>query len=761
MPTYRLPVLVWQDYENQFTASLAEYDQAGIGSTADAALMQLKEYLSWFYQTYQWHPEPDFLDARLITYKVAVRPQYVVEERIYPCDETIPLRVACVYGRQEGGLLVCALPVFGIRFYYYDSQKLRDLVIAYVQENLKGMTPRELTRFLPPKDAALDEIVVNVSRKEQKQKYTPPIKNLSQVADPLGDPSVRKQFSRAWEREGEVADLVARLTSEKANVVLVGDSGSGKTAVIVDAVRQIERQIGSARSGPKGAAAEEDAPFERKFWLTNGGRLIAGMQYLGQWEERCERVIYELSSINGVLCVESLLDLVRGGGQDPSNSIGSFLIPYLQRAEVRVVAEATSDELDACRRLLPGFADLFQILKLPPLGRDKAISVLDRVATMARQNLRIDTSPAVIELVYRLFNRFFPYYAFPGKTAGFFSRLIESADMEGAAEITKERVLQEFIRQTGLPELFLRDEMLLREADVVDTFTEHVIGQQDACHTAARLVTTFKAGLNDPNRPIGVLLFCGPTGVGKTELAKAVSRFFFGHGENSGGERMIRLDMSEYSGSSAADRLIGDPYGEPSDLIKKVRQQPFVVLLLDEIEKAAPEVFDVLLSVFDEGRLTDRYGRTTTFRSAVIIMTSNLGANKFGEMGFDKRSAPSYAKESMSFFRPEFFNRIDAIVRFDALDDEQIQAITRKELSEISQREGLVRFGIRLSWSEKLVNQLASVGFDARYGARPLQRTIETLVVTPLARYLVEHLELRNTSIRVDVDSVGRIQLEA
>ena len=763
MPTYRIPVLIWQDYEDQFTASLLEYDQAGIGSSADAVLTQLKEYLSWYYQTNVWAPEPDFLDAKLITFKVAVRPQYLVAERIYPCDETLSLRVACVHGRQEGGLLVCALPVFGIRFYYYDSQNLKDLVVAYVQETLKGKTPRELTRFLPPREAILDEIVLNVSKKEKKRKYTPPITNLNRVADPLGDPSVRKQFSRAWERETEVADLVARLTRENANVILVGESGSGKSAVIVDAVRQIERQVGSTATRKDGDDDNDDGrTFAHKFWLTNSGRLIAGMQYLGQWEQRCEQVIYELSNFNGVLCVESLLDLVRAGGLGPSDSIASFLLPYLQRAEVRIVTEATPEELDACRRLLPGFADLFQVLKLPPLGRDKAIAVLDRVATMARQNIGIDTSDAVIELVYRLFNRFFPYHAFPGKTVGFLSGLIEAADIEHAVEITKERALQQFIQQTGLPELFLRDDLLLARAEVLEAFTRQVIGQEAACDTAVRLVMTFKAGLNDPNRPIGVMLFCGPTGVGKTELAKAVSRFFFGHGDHplEQGERMIRLDMSEYSGASAAERLIGDPNGEPSDLVKKVRQQPFVVLLLDEIEKAAPEVFDVLLSVFDEGRLTDRYGRTTTFRSAVIIMTSNLGATKAGEMGFDKRSAPAYAKESMAFFRPEFFNRIDAVVQFEALDEQRILAITRKELSQIAEREGLLRAGIRLSWSDRLVSHLAKSGFDVRYGARPLQRTIENLVVAPLSRYLVERSELRNTSLRLDLDAGGGLLLE-
>ena len=178
-------------------------------------------------------------------------------------------------------------------------------------------------------------------------------------------------------------------------------------------------------------------------------------------------------------------------------------------------------------------------------------------------------------------------------------------------------------------------------------------------------------------------------------------------------------------------------------------------MLLDEIEKADAAVFDVLLGVFDEGRLTDRYGRTTTFRSAVIIMTSNLGADKMGAVGFDARNAPSYEAEAMAFFRPEFFNRIDAVVRFNALDETSILAITRKELAAVAGREGLAVSGTRIEWTETLVERIARAGYDGRYGARPLQRTIEQMIVAPLARLLVERPVLKGRSIRVDWSDEG------
>jgi ATP-dependent Clp protease ATP-binding subunit ClpC len=740
---HRFPVLLWQDLQGGWTARLLDRDErAGTGRTAALALDQVQDFLAWRFAHDPWLDPPDFLDPELLQIKVAVRPEYQVERRRFPCEEPVVLRVHAVRGRQQFGLLVCALPTLDLRFYYHEPATLRNLVGHYVQQRLESHTPQALARFLPPPVAQLEWVAVPVRSRPGTNRQAAGSSGLHAVAEPLGDAHLRRQFSRPYERERQVGLLVRRLKDEKANVLLVGEPGSGKTTVLVEAVRQVERE---PTPGP------EQRRSARLYWQTGGGRLIAGMKYLGQWEERCEQLIADLSELGGVLCADNLLDLVRQGGESPTNSLAAFFLPYLQRGELKMVAEATPAELDACRRLLPGLVDVFQLLALPDFTRPEAVNVLDHLAAALAANHHLEVGQGVVALVYHLFRRFLPYGAFPGKAAAFLTAVFERARQERQKEVDVEQVLGQFIRQTGLPELFLRDDMPLDREEVEVTFRRQVIGQEEACRAAAALVTTFKAGLNDPARPVGVLLFCGPTGVGKTEMARAIARYFFGHGEH--GDRLVRLDMSECTGYRAGERLMTQPDGEPSELIQKLRQQPFAVVLLDEIEKADAEVFDVLLGVFDEGRLTDRYGRVTSFRSAVIVMTSNLGAGKREGFGFGTAPAAAYESEAMAFFRPELFNRIDAVVTFAPLGPDSIRAITRKELGEIARREGLARAGLVLTWSERLEEHLAREGFDERFGARPLQRALEALVVTPLARHLLAHPEVRDRKVYLDLEA--------
>ena len=217
--------------------------------------------------------------------------------------------------------------------------------------------------------------------------------------------------------------------------------------------------------------------------------------------------------------------------------------------------------------------------------------------------------------------------------------------------------------------------------------------------------------------------------------------------------------MSEYATPDAAERFLGSTSSAPADWIQKVRQQPFTVLLLDEIEKASPEVFDILLGVFDEGRLTDPWGRLTHFTSAVIVMTTNLGAGSAEPFGLSRAARIAYEGEAIGFFRPEFFNRIDAVVTFDPLAPQHVRAIAAKELADLAKREGLAKSDLKLTWSDRLLDHVAAAGFDARYGARPLQRAVEMRIVTPLAKYLVQTPTPPNSRLILDLDDTGAITI--
>jgi len=753
MKTVRLPILL-HETAGFHTAVLVEdhEDLAAYGSTESQALNRLQKYCTWRARTdWKWL-DSDLEDPKLVTFAVRVHTTYREGIRLFPAKEPITLQVPCVYGKHANGLGFCSLPTLGIRFSYFPERgALRRLVTSYVTENLKGLTPQEAAPFLGPDRARLDTLVVRGEfRGRPATDDDQP--TLTAVAEPLLRRARGRRRGGVWERDPLIEQVTSLLQRERCSVLLVGDGGVGKTTILTEAAGLLISRL------KKDGHTETESG--RLFWTTNAGRLIAGMRYLGQWQERCETIIEELSQLDGLLCIENLLDLARAGGREPRDSIAAFLHHYIERGELRLIAEATPAELEAVRRLLPGLSDSFHTVRIPALEPDESMRVLGQIALTGQRSHRIQWDGPLPQVIQALFSRYASYGAFPGKSSEFMVKLINEVRRKSVKRLTADHVYRMFSRDTGLPESILRADQTLNPADVLESFRAQVIGQEAACQAAADLVTVFKAGLNDPGRPIGTFLFCGPTGVGKTEMAKAMARYFFGQGQK--GERMVRLDMSELSGPLAGERLIGSLSGEPSEFIRQMRAEPFSIVLFDEIEKAAPEAFDVLLSVLDEGRLADPYGRVTSFRSAIIIMTSNIGADTHRPVGFHEAGTESYGGEVQAFFRPEFVNRIDHIVTFSPLSRAAIRAIAQKELQEVVKREGLAARGLRLKWNEDLVDLLCSKGYDERYGARPLLRAIDSIVVTPLSRLLVDDPELCDCTLVVSrrSDSLAAFDLE-
>lgn len=751
--TWRYPVLLLEDREGFCTGILAGCAWRGTAAVGEDARDVLHQLRSLILSARDEHPGAPWFTAecRLTTVSVPVRPRVLHDGRAYPAQGLVPFRAACVWGKVDAGFLTCEVPQLGLTFDLMEESELREMVGPYVRSHLEERTPREVLRLLNAASFELGEVRVPVPAEAEDPSVIAALtRELSRSAEPIPSRAMRAPSTAGLGREEAAATLVERVAETRANLLLVGATGVGKTALLLDVAGKAEARM----------ARPAGAPKVPRFWWTSGARLIAGMAYLGEWQARCDRIVAELQGCDGYLCVDNLMGLVRAAGGPAEAGPGAYLQDFLARGELRLIAEATPEELDACRRLVPALAASLEVFPVPPLERPIVLRVLERLARDRSASAAMTIEPGVLERTVDLFARFRPYETMPGRATGFLAGLFEPGARGRGAELTVADAVGAFARETGLPDLFLRDEAVLATDAVEAWFRAQVIGQEEACREAARTATVFKAGLNDPRRPAACLLFAGPTGVGKTEMARSLARFFFGHGEKPE-ERLVRLDMSEYAGPDAAERLLGDPEGRPGSLLARVRRQPFCVVLLDEIEKAAHEIFDILLTLLDEGKLTDAYGRTTHFRSALVVLTSNLGGAHAESLGFAKDRAPDYEAEVRAFFRPEFFNRLDRVVRFRPLAPATVAAIARKELAAIERRDGVAKRGLRLEWSDRLVRRLTSDGFDTRYGARPLQRVLEDAVVAPLGRFLIERPLLRDVRVRAELGEGGQATFQA
>lgn len=765
----RIHVYLWNCGANNCVGVTIGQDEnvSAMGDSPKAVLRQIREWADNSVEKHPWQLNLSLDSPRLTSVTVRVRPEIRLRGKTQPYSEPMVVKLPCVLIAEGPGLLMASFPTLDLEFSITDESELGSMVSHLVSSQLSGKSMAEVFSIIPEGQGTLDVIAVRKSGRSRKRGI--PIEGfetglaLRAVCEPLIEkrrgPSVE---TAAFERDEEVDRLADILLREGSSIILLGESGIGKSTILRQAVRRLPRPLNAADAEEDSSdfpSGDQPLSSRDQFWASSGSRIIAGMKYLGEWEQRCETLISDLNQISGVLCLESLLEIIRIGGQNPDSSVAAFFQPYIQRGDVRLVCEATPQELEQARRLLPGFVSLFQVFTVSELDSTRAIPLISRICESLSGSFQISMEPGVPRQVYHLFRRFQSYAAFPGPAVRFLRSMVQRREIRNHGTLTRSMIHQEFSRLTGLPPSLIQEEVPLRPEEVSDRLREGVIGQDRAVEALTEVVIKLKAGLNDPRRPVGVYLFCGPTGVGKTALAKALAEFLFGHRHEGGRDRsresLIRLDMSEYSHPGAARRLIEAIDGGASNFIKKVRQNPFSVVLLDEIEKADEEVFDLLLNMLDEGLLTDPLGRAVYFRSSIIILTSNIGATAPAQAGFAASPFPDYEAEVLKFFRPEFFNRLDGVIAFQPLDPSVMERIARLELERLMQRPGLSSRNIRLEFSEKLVREISRSGFDPKFGARPLLRRIEESISVPLSKWLLDQLHLENTVIRMDCDDHG------
>ena len=616
-------------------------------------------------------------------------------------------------------------------------------------------------------------------------------------------------------REKEIERAIQILCRRtKNNPVLLGEAGVGKTAIVE----------GFAQRVVDGHVPELLA--DRRIVVLDLAMMVAGTKYRGQFEERIKAVMNEVRRAkNTILFIDELHTLVGAGGAEGAIDASNVLKPALARGEIQCIGATTLDEYRKYIEKDSALDRRFQIIMIEPATKSEAVEILKGLRDRYESHHRVQISDAALESAVELSSRYITGRCLPDKAidvideAGARVRLkamtkppdlkeideeverlnkekeeaVANQDFEKAAAlrdqadklkkkkqnmtrdwrdksreadgVVDEEVVAEVVsKMTGIPLTRMSTEDSKRLMAMEDELHKRVIGQNEAIKSIAKAVRRSRSGLKDPKRPTGCFIFAGPTGVGKTLLAKALAQFMFGDAD-----ALIQIDMSEYMEKHNVSRLIGAPPGyvgfeEGGQLTEKIRRRPYSVVLLDELEKAHPDVFNMLLQVMEEGRLTDSFGRNVDFRNTILIMTTNAGAeaikneSAFGFQKPDDDAGYDSMKKRVNeriekFFRPEFLNRVDDVIVFHHLTVEDLKQVIDIELAKV--RERLDERGLKLELTEAAKQFLIKKGSDTDFGARPLRRAIENYIEDPVSEELLKGEFIGKDTIQVDCIEVA------
>lgn len=610
-----------------------------------------------------------------------------------------------------------------------------------------------------------DSEILSTNRPRFTDEKMPMTPLLDRYGRDLTIQAMEGNINEAVARTKEIRAVARTLSrSKKNNPLLLGDAGVGKTAIVEGLAYAIHNKTAPS------------SLLNRRIVQIEIGTLVAGTSLRGQFEERLIGILDEIKRAeNVILFIDEIHTIVGAGDTIDSNlDAANILKPALARGEIMCIGATTHEEYRRAIAQDPALDRRFRTIDVEEPEESSAVEILKGQRPRLETHHQVMITDATIEAAVKLSVRYMPDRRLPDKALDLLDEACTRVTIrtihpdlstdEQDREVRVPDVAAVLSEWTGIPITELTKDEKKRLANLEDLLRKRVIGQDRAVRMVADAIRTARAGLNDPNRPIGVFLFLGTSGVGKTELARALAEYLFGTED-----AILRLDMSEFHDSHTVARLIGSPPGykesnRGGQLTDGLRRRPYSVVLLDEVEKAAPEVFDIFLQIFDEGRVSDAHGRAVDARHAVFIMTSNIGTQEsskslgFGQSNGEDDAEPDFTPYLKQYFRIEFLNRIDEVVTFNQLGKDVLAEIMQLQLEDIRLR--LREQRLTLELSDEAGNILLKEGYDPVNGARPLRRAIERLITRPLSMKLVEDVFEPGDTIMVAADGEGGLEFK-